>query len=530
MVPVSRPRYGKAAVHPQTVGISLVVVASICLLSLLARRISIPSPVLLTAIGIGLGFVPVFPTVKLNPESVLLLVLPPMVYSAAIGLPWEDFRSNFRAISLYAFALVVVSSAAVAFVARLLMPGLSWAEAFALGAVVAPTDPVASTAASEHIGLPQRIKAITQGEGLVNDAVALTTLKLSTAAILTHSFSIGAVFSHFGVIVTGEITYGLFVGWIVSKIRRRITDARVEVAVSLMTPFLAYLLPEALGGSGVIATVAAGMYIGMKAPELVSAETRLSLAGSWDVLTFLLEGSLFFLTGLQFRLLVKGSIETRAGSLLLYGAALTAALVVLRFIWTWLVSVSRRFFFSGTYMPFPHLVYLGWCGMRGGISLAAALSISSGVKDRDEIVFLTACVIAGTLIVQGAPLPLLVRKLGLDQEARDEEQEAAGAERKARVEAINAALHELDSCGSEADRVRQQYSHRLKVLRKGESAEEDLSAAGFRKAAVEITLRGIQAERNCIIGLNRSGKLSQHILHRIERDLDLREARFKAVI
>jgi CPA1 family monovalent cation:H+ antiporter len=484
----------------------------------------------MTVGGIALGWVPFFPNISLDPELVLLLILPPMVYSAAVDLPWEDFRGNATPISMYAVALVAVTSGTVAFVAKAMIGTLSWPEAFALGAIVSPTDPVASTSVSQRLGLPRRLQSITEGEGLVNDAVALTILKLATAAIVTHAFSPGSVVTRFLAIVVGETLWGLAVGWLTAKLRRRVTDPQIDVSLSLATPFLAYIVPESLGGSGVLATVAAGMYIGIQAPELLSAEARVNLAGTWNTVTFLLEGSLFFLTGLQFRYLLAEHRNIPVLTALLYGAAITATAIVLRFLWTWGISELFASLFRGAKKP-PrnHLIYLGWCGMRGGISLAAALSLPTSVQSRHLILFLTACAIAGTLILQGAPLPWLVRRLRLDEEAAKERNESGDSERWARIEGISAALQKIESCGEEADRIRNEYSRRQRVLKEGNAEETDASATGFKSGWAQISLDALHAERNKVVELHRRGEIAEQVLHRIERDLDLRELRLKAI-
>lgn len=498
--------------------------------TMLGRCVIVPQPVLLALIGIALSFVRVFPTIQLDPEVVLLVMLPPLVYSAAVEMPWEDFRSNARSISLFALGLVALTSACVAVVAHIMVRGLSWPEALALGAIVSPTDPVASTAVSDRLGLPRRLVSITKGEGLVNDAIALTLLKIATAAILAHSFSIAGGLMRFGAIVIGETAYGTAVGWVTSKLRKRISDGRVDVTVSLLTPFLAYLVPQSLGGSGVLATVAAGMYVGIQTPELVSSETRLDLASVWDVLTFILEGSLFLLTGLQFRSVIDGTLKFTGASVLLYGLAITATVIVLRFLWTLAVTGLGSRFWPGKNEPsFPkrHLIYLGWCGMRGGISLAAALSLAIAIPSRGLIIFITACVIAGTLILQGGPLPFLLRALKLDEDAKDEREASKGLERKARIESIDAALKDLEECGEEAASIRDEYRRRLELLRRGSNEEADIGPAGYARNRVHIRLEALRAERGKILSLRREGKLPEYVSHRIERDLDLREVRLQ---
>ncbi|MGH9585188.1 MAG: Na+/H+ antiporter [Bryobacteraceae bacterium] len=518
----------------ESLTVLLVLIGLIVAITWLARRLRILDPVLLTLAGIVLSFITIFPTIELDPKLVLLFVLPPLVYSAAVDLPWEDFRGNMRPISLFAVGLVLATSAAVASVAHAFIPRLSWAEAFALGAIVSPTDTVASTAVSDRLGLPRRLLAIMQGEGLVNDAVALTLLRVATAAILARTFSPTTAVLRFAAIIILEPLYGAAIGWLATNIRRKIADARVEVAVSLLTPFLAFLIPEALGGSGVLATVSAGMYVSLRAPELVSSETRLSLAGTWDVLIFLLEGALFLLTGMQFRAIIHGAPGLRGFHTLAAAAAVTGAVIILRFVWTW-PAIWLTYRFPGiigdqSRLPNRQVTFLAWCGMRGGISLAAALSLSTLVPSRNLILFITACVIVGTLIFQGGSLPFLLRKLSLDKDARLERGEALGLEHEARMEAVAGALESLGHRGVEASPIRDEYEHRLDMLRRHADEEQDVGPAGYRKDLLRIRMDTLAVERGKILNMHREGRLPEHVMHRIERDIDLREVRLRQLV
>lgn len=506
--------------------LSLLALTALC--SAIAEKLILPEPVVMALVGIGLSFVPNFPVVRLNPKLVLLGFLPPLVYIAATRLPWEEFRANLRPILSLAIGLVIATSGAVAAVVHAAIPGFGWAEAFALGAIVSPTDPVASTAVSERLGVPRRLTAITEGEGLVNDAIALTLLHVATTAISTNAFSIGHALLRLLAIVVGEISYGLAVGWVAAQLRRRILDARVEITVSVLTPFLAYLVPESLGGSGVLATVAAGMYIGIRNPELVPSATRLNLAGFWDMIAYFLNGSLFLLTGLQFQSIVSGASSFGPARILGYGALITAVVIVLRFAWSWPASwidhhlPDRR---PSAALSNRHLTFLSWCGMRGGISLAAALSLVASTPNRNLILLITAFVIAGTLILQGGPLPLLLRKLKLDVDARHETHESTHQERKARMAGIKAALDKLGKTGREGERLRSEYQHRLRLLQCGEDPESGIGPTGYRQEHIKLHLDAIAAERQAILAMYRQGKLPEHVLHRVERDLDLVEVR-----
>ena len=506
--------------------LALFALTTIC--TLIAEKLVVPEPVVMVVAGICLSFIPNFPVIGLNPKLVLLVFLPPLVYVSATRLPWEEFRSNLRPILSLAIGLVAVTSTVVATVAHSVIPGLSWAECFALGAIVSPTDPVASTAISERLGVPRRLTAITEGEGLVNDAIALTLLHLATTAITSTTFSVNHALLRLLLIVVGETAYGLAVGWVTAKLRERILDARIEITISILTPFVAYLLPESLGGSGVLATVAAGMYIGLRNPELVPSATRLNLAGFWDTVTYLLNGLLFLLTGLQFQYIFTGASRLAGTDILGYGALIAAVVIALRFAWAWPAAWVSRYLPIGARRSAPsnrHLTFLAWCGMRGGISLAAALSLSPAVHDRSIILFVTAFVIAGTLIFQGAPLPFLLRKLRLDQEARQEINESFRHERTARLLGMKAALELLKQCGSEGKSLRDEYQHRFRLMQHGEDPQSGIGPTGYRQEQVKLHMDAVSAERHAILSMYRQGKLPEHVLHRIERDFDLTEVR-----
>jgi len=493
---------------------------------LLASRIAIPAAVVQTAVGMLLAFVPGIPAVQLNPEFVLKVVLPVLVYAAAVELPWDEFRRNLGPIATLAFGLVIASVGAVAGVAHFLIPSWPWAAALILGAIVSPTDPVATTAVASRIGVPERLVAIVEGEGLVNDAVALTVKTIAVAALVAgHASTSGAV-ARFAAIVVGEIAWGVLLGWLVARIRKRVEESSTEIIVSLLTPFAAYLVPEALGGSGVLATVAAGMYIGEKRPELVPYGTRLHLASVWQVIVYALNGVLFLLTGLQFRSIWYGA-RAGSGRFLLYGAAVAGAVIILRICWTWAAAWVRRLILSlwrrsEEMPPSRHLAFIAWSGMRGSISLAAALSFSAAIPARQPIIFITAFVIALTLMVQGATLPLLIRLLHLDQDARAEKHRLQKCEAQARRAAAAAALQALQGeHGPLADQIRDHYRS---VAGAGEPA------GSGDQVETEATLRekAISAERRRVIEMHQNGEIPELVLRRIEKELDLQQALLEA--
>ncbi len=502
--------------------VSLAALALLAGTNLVALRVPIPAPVIQTFVGIALAFIPGIPTVHLNPDLVLLGILPPLIYAAAVKLPWEEFVRNMRTITILAFGLVLATVAAVAVIAHSIIPGLPWAAALALGAIVSPTDPVASTALASRIGVPQRLVAILEGEGLVNDAIALTVKTIALGAFITGEVEISAGVLRFVVIVVGEIAYGLAIGWLVASIRKRIADPSTEAIVTLITPFLAYLVPAWLGGSGVLSTVATGMYIGVQQPELVPFGTRLHLTSFWDVIVYALNGILFLLTGLQARTIWNGAASAPK-HLLVYAGVIAGSAIVLRLCWTWPAAWLPRVLFPQirTRDPMPssrHLSFIAWSGMRGAISLAAALSIPASVNSRSVIVFITAAVIAATLLLQGTTLPWVIRMLRLDRDARAEKDETAKCEAEARILSARAALTALQGEGGRVvERIRKDYTFIINGGATEDSAREMESEAAVRRKA-------IAAQRRSIIDMHRRGRINDRVLRRIERDLDLHEA------
>lgn len=501
--------------------LSAVALLLVAATNILAEKLPIPVPVVQTAVGIALAFIPGVPRIALDPDFVLLAVLPPLVYAAAVQLPWEEFRENLRAIATLAFGLVAATVAAAAAVAHSIVPGLSWPAALVLGAVVSPTDPVASTALASRIGVPRRLIAVLEGEGLVNDAVALTIKTIALAALLGAGASVSSGLVRFVVIVAGEIGYGLALGWFIAQVRKRIDDASTETVVTLVTPFAAYLVPWALGGSGVLATVATGMYIGEQSPELVPSGIRLRLTSVWQVIVYVLNGILFLLTGLQARSIWSGT--GGQPGVLQNAAAIALTVIFLRFVWAWPAAKLPRWVLSifGDVDPMPpvrHLGFVAWSGMRGAISLAAALSLPAELQFRREIIFMTAFVIAATLLVQGTTLPWLIRILRLDADAANEREAEQRSEASARSEIAACALEALRGETSLlAHRIRQDYE----LVEKG-AGEVDSTYDAARDA--ELRSRALAAQRRRLIDLHRNGRISAWVLGRLERDLDLQEA------
>ena len=432
-----------------TIHTILVLLGVLVIVAIVARRLNTAPSILLVIAGIGLALAPGLPRIELAPELVLLGILPPLIYSAGVAMSWREFRFNLRPITLLAFGCVVFTTCAVAAAVHWLI-GMPLAVGFVLGAIVAPPDVVAPLAIVRRLGVPRRLIVVLEGEGLANDATALILYRFAVAAVSTGIFSIGDAAGTFVLIVVGEIAYGIAVGWVSLRLRRWAADARVEITLSLMTPYVAFLVPQYLGGSGVLATVAAGLFVSWNGPLLIPAATRLQGIFFWDLLVYLLEGFVFLVTGMQTRTLLN-RMDAVLWQHLAFAVLLTVAVVIVaRFIWVypatylprWLSPALRR---RDPLPPWQWVFILAFVGVRGVVSLAAALAIplttatGAPFPGRDLILFVTFGLIVVTLIGQGLVLPSVVHWLGLDQHAEAERRREHKAEHDARLEALNVA-------------------------------------------------------------------------------------------
>ncbi len=504
-----------------------------------ATRLKIPPAILLVITGVILALVPGLPTVKLAPEFVLLFVLPPIIYSSAVTMSWREFRFNLRPISLLAVGCVLFTTTAIAAVTHWLL-GFSWSVGFVLGAIVSPPDPVAPLSIARRMQLPRRLLVILEGEGLANDASALILYRFAVAAVSVGALSFGQAAGMFAAIIGGEILWGIGVGWLMLRLRRWAHDPRIEIMLSILTPFLAYWPPQHLGGSGVLATVTAGLYISWNGLRLISAATRLQGIFFWDFLMYLTEGFVFLITGLQARTLIAGIQGESLIDLARSAAIVCAVVIATRFVWMfpatylprWLIrSVAR----DDPAPPWQWPFALAFTGVRGIVSLAAALAIpltttnGGAFPDRDLILFLTFSVILVTLVGQGSLLPPVIRALGLANAGRRERYIVRQEESVARRQAIEAALVRLDELSGQRELsedivkpLRTHYRNRLKAADSRNNGDAEHTRSINVHDEIEFLL--ITAERKHINDLYRNGKLKDEARRRIERDLDLREA------
>ena len=507
--------------------------AAVALVVVIARKLALPYPIVLVIAGLALSFIPRLPSVRLDPNVVFYFILPPLIYPAALFTSWRDFRRNLGAILMLSIGLVLFTTVAIAWVTHALVPAIPWAAAFALGAIVSPPDAIAATAVLRRLFVPHRIEVILEGESLVNDATALVALQFAVAALMTGHFSPGAAAARFVIVALGGIAFGFLSGMIMRWVQGHLDDPPVQITISLLTPFLAYLPAERLHVSGILAVVTAGIYLGWHSPLIVTARYRLQAFAFWEVAVFLLNGFVFIAIGLQ----LPGILRALGGESLLNligdAALISLAVVLVRIGWV----------FVSTYLPLPqvwrgplpkwrNVAVVAWSGMRGVISLAAAFALpftltdGSGFPARNYILFFVFCVILATLVLQGLTLPLLIRALRVEDDGDTQEEE-----RTARFRANRAALALIEElardCGvpdDVANRLRAEYRERIAELERDEDGEEEsgeLATPTYRR----LQRRALDVERQTIISLRNDGVINDDALRRIQRDLDLAEAR-----
>jgi monovalent cation/hydrogen antiporter len=512
----------------------LFLLAVLAAVALLARRLDAVPAILLLVAGITLAFIPGVPKVELPPELILLLVLPPLIYSASVAMSWREFRFNLRPIGLLAIGCVIFTACAVAASTHYLI-GLPWATGFLLGAIVAPPDVVAPLAIARKLGLPRRVMVVLEGEGLANDATALILYRFALAAIMTGTFSLPKATGTFAAIVACELAFGIAVGWLSLRLRRWARDPQVEITLSLLTPYLAYWIPEHLGGSGVIATVACGLYVSWNGPLLISAATRLQGIFFWDLVIYLIEGMLFLLTGFQIRALVETSKEFPLLEIALATLLVAAIVIVARFAWVYPATylprlLSKALRVRDPYPSWQSTFVIGFTGVRGAVSLAAALALPYALPGgetfphRDLILFVTFGVIVITLVGLGLTLPTVVNGLRVNCDAMSEQIAERQHEIASRQKALQAAKEQLKAMADISDEVigllRARHEIRTSLLPQplDDDARENASAG------IAMLRELIAVERRFIHAQLRDGKITDEARRRIERDLDLEEA------
>ncbi len=511
--------------HDQLILVALLAVLAALLIA--APKLRIPYPIFLVLGGLALGFAPGMPSLALPPDVVLVAILPPLLYLSAYRTSLRDLRANARPIAILAIGLVVATTVTVAVIAHAAVDDMSWSAAFVLGAVVAPTDPIAASAVMRRLGVSRRLVSIIESESLVNDGTALVLFRVAVVAVVTGEFSIWDVSWRFAWALVGGIAIGMVVGFIVAETRRRIDNPPVEVTISLMTGYFAFIPASAASASGVIAVVTAGVYLGWRTPELTSVETRLQGEALWGILGFVLNALVFALVGLQLSRILDVLNGPSAGQLAWWAVLVTGTVILTRIVWLPIFAWRNR------HKPFTHTFLISWAGMRGAVSLAAALAIplatdaGVGFPHRDLIIFLTFCVILGTLVVQGLTLPALIRVLRIQPDTSELEEDA-----QARIRASEAALARLEELVGE-EWVRDETAERMRGLynfrRNRFSSRFDDGADGAieeqSQAYQRLRRELLDAERAAVTELGRVGAISGDVVVRVRRDLDLEDAR-----
>jgi Na+/H+ antiporter len=518
------------------IDLSLVsLLVAVAALAATARKANVPYPIVLVVGGALLGVLPTLSNARLNPDLVLVVFLPPLLYSGAFFANLREIRADTRTISLLAIGLVLATTVSVAVVAHAAIDDLPWAACFALGAIVGPTDPAAAIAIASQLGVPRRAVAILEGESLINDAVALVAYAIAVHTV-THpgDFSIWHAAGQFVVDAAGGIAIGLAVGFVIAEIRRRIEDPLIENTISLLSGYAAYVPAEHAGVSAVLAAVTCGIYIGWRAPLIASPATRLQGFAMWELLIFLLNAILFVLVGLQLPHVLNDLGGRFSLQLVGWAALVSAVVIATRMLWSHTLvfvirAIDRRASQRARRASWRQRTVIGWAGMRGAVSLAAALALPNDFPERSLIVFLTFSVIFATLVLQGLTLPALIRRLRVSGDDGDDREEL-----KARLLATKAALARLEDLAAEdwtrdetVERMVGLYRYRKNRLAARAGKVED-DGYEDRSIAYQTMVREVlEAQRREIVRLRNEGAISNDVMHRIERELDLEDQRLE---
>lgn len=513
----------------------LVLLGLLGVLAVVAERLRFPFPILLVVAGVVIAFIPGLPDVRLDSEIVFLIFLPPLIFSAAWNFPWEDFRANLMPIFGLAVGLVFATMTAVAFATHWMLPQwVSLAAAFVLGAIVSPPDAVSATAVLKNVRIPKRLSTVLQGESLVNDSSGLVAYQFALAAVMTGSFSFGQASVDFLWQSVAGILIGYLIGIVVTWIHRGLTDSSVEVTLTILTPYVAYLLAEELHCSGVLAVVAAGLHLGHRSWEALTSETRIQRETIWKFIDYILNGTVFILIGLQFPAILKSLQGLIAlWQLALLGLAVSAVVILVRFAWIFPLALIQKIFLPESLgperrLPWGEMVVASWAGMRGVVSLAAALALPEDFPHRHLILFLTFSVIFVTLVVQGLTLPWLVRRLKVAETESEYQSEA-----RARMTLLESLVEEISSLIADAPTEhekaslnlwREHYSERLRHmhLRLDSSRDETGETVRFE---LNLFPKLLQHVRQNLADLRRKGEISDEVRRRIEHDFDIEEQR-----
>jgi len=526
----------------ENITIIIFLLFGVAFLGILSNKYKFPFPIVLVLSGVCISIIPGLPIIALSPDVVFIIFLPPILYAAAWNTSWHDFKANLRPISLAAIGLVLFTTLAVAVVAHWIIPGVSWPTAFLIGAIVSPPDAVAATSVTKGLGLSPRIITILEGESLVNDASGLVAYKYALAAITAGNFVFWEAGLNFLLIAAAGIAIGLAIGYLMYLVHKKfVCDPIIEVTLTFLTPFASYLLAEHFHFSGVLAVVSTGLYLSFRSGEIFSHQSRMMAYSVWDVVIFILNALIFVLIGLQMRTVLGAIDDYPISALLLYGAVVSFVVIMVRFIWVVPAALLPRYLSKRIRErePFDYrnLVVFGWAGMRGVVSMAAALALPFLLPDgkvfphRNLVIYLVFCVILSTLVFLGFTLPWVVRKLKIRPHS------IAAEEYTVRTQVVSGVILHIEENLSLLqdellDNIKSKYEVKYNRLQK-----TDLPSNYFGKGQtlagnifneftqLQIDLIGI--ERQALERMHRNGEASEEILRKIERELDLEETRLQ---
>lgn len=525
----------------ENIGLIVMLLFGISFIGILSHKYKFPFPIVLVLSGILISLAPGLPVITLDPSVVFIVFLPPLLYEAAWNTSWHEFKSSLRPITFAAIGLVLFTTSLVAVAAYFLIPGLGWPLAFLIGAIVSPPDAIAATSITKGLGLNPRIVTILEGESLVNDASGLVAYKYALTAITAGNFVLWQAGLNFLVIAIAGIAIGLVIGYLLFLIHKRfICDPVIEVTMTFLTPFASYLLAEQFHFSGVLAVVTTGLYLSFRSGEMLSHQSRIMAYSVWEVVIYILNSLIFILIGLQLRNVMNGITGYSTTSLVVYGVVISLVVIAVRFIWVIPATVVPRFLSSKirkeAYDP-RNMIIFGWAGMRGVVSMAAALAIPLTLPDhspfphRNLVIYLSFCVILSTLVILGLTLPWLIKRLKMPPHS------IAAEEYVVRTTIVSGMLtHIEDNLSLLQDEllhnIKSKYEVKHNRLQKTDLPSnyfgqgKTLKGSTFNEfSKLQIDL--ISLERKALEEMHRYGKASEEILRKIERELDLEETRLQ---
>jgi Na+/H+ antiporter len=526
----------------ENVALIVLLLFGVAFLAVLSNRFKFPFPIALVLSGLLISLIPGLPTITLQPYVVFIVFLPPLLYGAAWYTSWHEFKTFYRSISLAAVGLVLLTTSMVAVVAHYIIPDVSWPLCFLIGAIVSPSDAVAATSVTRGLGLDPRLITIIEGESLVNDASGLIAYKYALAAVMAGNFIFWQAGLNFIWVVLAGVSIGLIIGYLMYLVHKNfICTPVIEVTLTCLTPFASYLIAEYFNVSGVLSVVTTGLYLSFRSNEIFTNESRIMVYSVWQTIIFILNGLIFILIGLQLRSVMDGIKNYSGSELALYGLAVSAVVIAVRFIWvipgSLIPALSKRINKKRHFNP-RNLVVFGWSGMRGVVSLAAALSIpllmpdGSAFPHRNLIIYITFCVILTTLILLGFSLPWVIKKLKIEPYS------IAAEEYEVRTKVVNNTIQHIEEnlsliSGELLNNIKNKYEIKYNRLQKtdlpadyfGGEAPPNVANIFNEYSKLQIDLIGV--ERKSLQQLHRSGEASEEIIRKIERELDLEETRLQ---